>query len=160
MNDTRTAVFVDQSGRRRRILMIVGVLTGTLAVACVAILIGGAFTSTSFSVIGWPGSEQTADPLPTGLESVRTPTPSRTASPRPSRTPGASPTASRTATPTPSRTRTTTPASTAKPSPSPSPSASGTPSDSPTTQEPGHTPPGKTKEPPGLDPDKTHGPKQ
>ncbi|MET8143932.1 hypothetical protein ABZU32_26810 [Sphaerisporangium sp. NPDC005288] len=47
-----TAVFVDHSGRRARLLMVVGIVAGTLLIGCMAILIGGAFTGTSITAIG------------------------------------------------------------------------------------------------------------
>lgn len=165
MNETHhptdTAVFVDQSGRRRRILMIIGVLGGVMMLAVAGILVGGAFTSTSLSVIGWPGGDQ-PDEAPAVIESERA---SRSAKPavRPTARPS-TPMASRTPTPTPVRTptpnRTSTPAAkrtTARPTPTPTrattPAAA-----TPKATESERTPPGQTKQPPG-NPNKTHGPK-
>ncbi|WP_248958250.1 hypothetical protein [Sphaerisporangium perillae] len=154
-----TAVFVDHSGRRARLLMIVGVLSGTLLIACMAILIGGAFTGTSLTVIGWPGdgpkfsqvpaatSSRSSSPparSPSATPVVERPVPSATARITPRTTPSAR-------TPTPSRTPRQVPSGTATPTPS-------APVDEPTTEAP--PPPGKTKQPPGLDPNRTQGPKK
>lgn len=144
--------------------MIIGILVGTLVLASAAILIGGAFTSTSFSVIGWPGNERPVQPIPDDLD-LHPASPSRTGAVQPTRTAGASPTPRRTS-PTPSPARTPGPTATpTRTGPTATRSATPQPSDTPTTSGPsatddGHTPPGHTKEPPGLDPDKTRGPKQ
>lgn len=147
--------------------MIIGILGGTLVLASAAILIGGAFTSTSFSVIGWPGSDDEVEPIPSDLDSLtgEPVQPSGTQSVRPSmsptprRTPSTTPSPSRTVTPTPKA------SASASASTSKSPTSSASPSETPTASDPSatddsRTPPGQTKEPPGLDPDKTHGPKQ
>lgn len=145
--------------------MIIGILGGTLVLATAAILIGGAFTSTSFSVIGWPGSNDEVEPIPSDLDSLTggPEQPSGTQSVRPSTSP--TPRRTPSTTPSPSRTVTPTPKASASPSASASKSPSSSASPTPTTSETSaiddtRTPPGQTKEPPGLDPDKTHGPKQ
>ncbi|GGL12104.1 hypothetical protein Sme01_68600 [Sphaerisporangium melleum] len=163
-----TAVFVDHSGRRARFLMIIGIVAGTLLIACMAILIGGAFSGTSLTVIGWPGDGPQAPQVP-HITPSRSPAESPSATPRPERstrpTAGGSPSLRRTPT---AHTPTPTPRRTIRPTPSvrPDPTASATPTEppvddptaEPTPSEP--VPPGKTKQPPGLDPDKTQGPKR
>ncbi|NRQ39176.1 hypothetical protein HII36_46250 [Nonomuraea sp. NN258] len=176
------AAFVDQSGGRRRAVMTVGVLSGTLALAMAAILIGGAFTTTTLDAVerpgGDPGSSRPAGEPGTD-RTTRPATPSRTA--RAAVTPGARPSPAVTRTAAPTRTRDAVRPSSAAPSstrPAPAASSSapaaepsrppgqpsGEPSERPSERpsQPGEptdaerTPPGQTKRP---DADKTRGPK-
>ncbi|TYB50832.1 hypothetical protein FXF51_54875 [Nonomuraea sp. PA05] len=177
---TETAVFVDQSGRRRRVLMIVGVLGGTLMLACAAVLIGGAFSGTRLDNsdrLGSGGSSPSAPATaPDSERSSGEPTATRPPSTRPP-TRAATPRARGSAPATPARTTTAgrTPASGVSPSGASRPTAppattpattkapGTTPAESttpPTDGEAAHTPPGQTKEPQGAGQDKTQGPKR
>ncbi|MEO3807436.1 hypothetical protein ABGB17_00390 [Sphaerisporangium sp. B11E5] len=153
-----TAVFVDQSGRRARVLMVVGVLSGTLLMACMAVLIAGVFTGTPLTVTGWPGGDP-KPPAPAATSSSPTADRPRKPSARPvtaRHTPSATVTPTPTRKPTATRTPRATPSSTASPSTSP-------PADEPTGTSPtpdGTEPPGRTKQPPGHDPERTQGPKK
>ncbi|MEV6157418.1 hypothetical protein AB0L53_44480 [Nonomuraea sp. NPDC052129] len=159
-----TAVFVDQSGRRRRLIMIGSIASGVLALALLAVVIGGLFSNTTLSVTGWPGDQKG------GMGSTTSPDPSPT--PRTSRTKRPTPSVTRaSARPTPSSTRPAVrskePVTVRTPSPSPSVKPSTEPAPEPTTEptvepvaEPTDLPPGQNKTPPGLDPDRTKGPKK
>ncbi|TMR88326.1 hypothetical protein [Nonomuraea basaltis] len=159
---TGTAVFVDQSGRRRRVLMVAGVLLGTLMLATAAVLIGGAFSTTRLDAVDWPG-DGSGDPKESVPAVVKTsPTPSAKATPTRSVAPvvQATPTPTRTATPTRSpspaaRESTRPPASPVSRTPTPTPSTTASP-----TTEAERTPPGLTKKTPGPGSDKTPGPKR
>ncbi|MGR6920925.1 hypothetical protein ACU635_42370 [[Actinomadura] parvosata] len=172
---TGTAVLADQNGRRRRVLMIVGALGGTLTLACAAVLIGGTFNGTRLDAVNRPGGDApsasaTAPPSsqepttrPPTARLLRTTTPktrrSAPATPTPVRTrtrPADAITPSGTMRPSrPATTPTTRPAPTAAPSTPPV-----APTTSPTAYGTDHRPPGQTKEPQRGGQDKTHGPKR
>ncbi|HET8661656.1 MAG TPA: hypothetical protein VFM55_21995 [Micromonosporaceae bacterium] len=63
------AVFVDRSGRRRRLVTLVGAGLGVLLVASLSILLAGLFSSGPVSIPGWPDAGarpgEGATPLPT-----------------------------------------------------------------------------------------------
>ncbi len=145
--------------------MIGSIASGVLAIALLAVVIGGLFSTTTLSVNGWPGDR------PGGMGSTASPDPSAT--PRMSMTRRPTPSATRTsARPTPRATRSTVrsvaPETDRTPPQQPSPSVK--PSTRPTTEpatEPtadptssADLPPGQNKTPPGLDPDRTKGPKK
>ncbi|MEQ4724505.1 hypothetical protein [Nonomuraea sp. B19D2] len=163
-----TAVFVNQSGRRRKLIMIGSIAGSVLALALLAVVIGGMLSSTTLSVNGWPGERPGAaspdrtptsrprlseQPTPSATRPVVTVSPSRrptTSATRPVR-PSAT---SELTSPQPER---TTPRSSRDPGQSSDPTAD------PTTAAPtdaGNEPPGQVKTPPGLDPDRTKGPKR
>ncbi|MEV0235401.1 hypothetical protein [Nonomuraea sp. NPDC050786] len=167
-----TAVFVNQSGRRRKLITIGSIAASVLALSLLAVVIGGMFSSTTLSVNGWPGdrpgaADRTASPdrspTPRQKPSER-PTPSVTrpaATHSPSRRP--TPSATRPARPSatsgqtsPRPERTTSPPST-DPEPSSDPTATG-PTADPT--DAADEPPGQGRTPPGLDPNRTKGPKK
>ncbi|MFI7229859.1 hypothetical protein ACIBO5_42145 [Nonomuraea angiospora] len=180
-----TAVFVNQSGRRRRLIMIGSIGASVLALALLAVVIAGMFSSTTLSVNGWPGDrsgaadgtaspDRTPAPSPKRSErptpSVtrpeatrppsRRPTPEVTRQARPSATSGqtapqqARPTPRPSTDPAPSTRPATDPAAdpTADPTADPPADPTGGPTDS--------EPPGQAKTPPGLDPNRTKGPKK
>ncbi|MFB9631600.1 hypothetical protein [Nonomuraea helvata] len=167
-----TAVFVNQSGRRRRLIMIGSIAASVLALALLAVVIGGMFSSTTLSVNGWPGdrpgaADRTASP-------DRTPTPRQRSSEQP--TPSVTrPVATRSPSrrPTPSATRPVRPSATSgQTSPRPARTTSRPSTDPESSSEPTSTgptadptdaatePPGKDRTPPGLDPNRTKGPKK
>jgi hypothetical protein len=159
-----TAVFVDQSGRRRRLIMIGSIASSVLAIALLAVVIGGLLSNTTLSVTGWPGDHKG------GMGS--TASPDRSPTPRASRTKRPTPSMTRiSARPTPSSTRSAVrskdPETVRTPSSSPSVKPSTAPEPAPTTEptaepvaEPSELPPGQSRTPPGLDPDRTKGPKK
>ncbi|HET8683580.1 MAG TPA: hypothetical protein VFM54_17195 [Micromonosporaceae bacterium] len=64
------AVFVDRSGRRRRLVTLVGAGLGVLLVASLSILLAGMFSSGPVAIPGWPDAgarpaEGAATPQPT-----------------------------------------------------------------------------------------------
>ncbi|WP_344578868.1 hypothetical protein [Nonomuraea roseoviolacea] len=160
-----TAVFVDQSGRRRRLVMVVGIVSSVLAIGVLAVVIGGAFSRTTLSVSGWPGDQPEGvaasphrSPTPR-TSSTRRPTPSPVqARPTPTPTPTRTATPSRRPTPKQSATRRPTPRQepTERPEPSEEPTAEPAPTPGETTADPTPT----RRIPPGLDPDRTKGPKK
>ncbi|WP_155128060.1 hypothetical protein [[Actinomadura] parvosata] len=175
-----TAVLADQNGRRRRVLMIVAALGGTLTLACAAVLIGGTFNGTRLDAVNRPGGDDAPSASATAPPSSQDPT-TRPPTARLLRTTTPKTRRSAPATPTPVRTRTRpagaiTPSGTIRPSrpattpttrpatrPSPTPAPSTTPvapTTSPTANETDHRPPGQTKEPQRGGQDKTHGPKR
>ncbi|WP_157522741.1 hypothetical protein [Herbidospora cretacea] len=77
------AVFVDQSGRRRRLITMVSIGSSIPLVALLAVVIGGLFSDTGLSVHGWPGERQAgpadiASPSPARKPRPERPSPSRT----------------------------------------------------------------------------------
>lgn len=147
--------------------MIGSIASSVLAIALLAVVIGGLFSHTTLSVNGWPGDR------PGGMGSTASPDPSAT--PRTSMTKRPTPSATRTSTrPTPRATRSAVrsvePETNRTPpqqsSPSVKPSAQPEPTTEPVaepTAEPttgADQPPGQNKTPPGLDPDRTKGPKK
>ncbi|GAA4227565.1 hypothetical protein GCM10023075_30690 [Streptosporangium album] len=177
-NPTGTAVFVDQTGKRRQLLKITGVVVGTLVLASVVTVVGGLFTGTPLSVVGWPG-DTPARPVPVAT----TPRPTMSASPTPSTTAtvapvqqGSTPTSRPAPQPTVSSQSRVTPlpARSEKPGLLPGDTSSTTsapPGKEPTAPDPAPEqppepasertmPPGQTKIPPGHDPDKSTGPKK
>ncbi|MGP3958121.1 hypothetical protein ACTWPT_19115 [Nonomuraea sp. 3N208] len=157
-----TAVFVDQSGRRRRVLVIAGVLLGTLMLAMAAVLIGGAFSTTRLDAVDWPEGGNGAPEKSVPAATTSSPTPSQTPRLIRSVTPTAqaSPTPQRTSTPTPTRTRTgiVRPSASSSATPTSEATTSAPATADPTATETERTPPGQTRQPPGLD--KTQGPKR
>jgi hypothetical protein len=132
-------IFLDQSGRRRRVAVLVGSGIGAALLLSLALIAVGLFTGAPVSVPGWPGSD--AGPrtrTETGAEQLN-PSPGAT-----TRTGGVPTTAGpvRTGSPVPARSR-----ATRGPVPSTSPSPSG-------TDRPGqgdlhrNTPSGKPSKPP------------
>ncbi|NUW43403.1 hypothetical protein [Nonomuraea rhodomycinica] len=160
-----TAVFVDQSGRRRRLVMLAGIVSSVLAIGVLAVVIGGAFSRTTLSVSGWPGNQ------PDGVGATASPHRSPTPRTDPTRRPTPSPVQTRptpavTRSATPSRRPTPKPSETRRPTPSQEPTDRTEPSEEPTT-EPSPTPGETTADPtptrrvpPGLDPDRTKGPRK
>ncbi|MEU8103876.1 hypothetical protein ACWGH8_13370 [Nonomuraea muscovyensis] len=160
------AVFVDHSGRRRRLIMAGSIASSVLALALLAVLVGGVFSDPTLSVNGWPGDRPgavggTASPK-------RSPTPVATPSRRPTTTPVTRQPVSRTPTPAKSATPSLEPRPTQSPTVRPSPGRSTAPGAEPTaeptdsaepTAEPTE-PPGRVRTPPGQDPDRTKGPKK
>ncbi|MFG6192792.1 hypothetical protein [Nonomuraea sp. JJY05] len=161
----------DESGRRGRILMIVGALIGTLMLASAGILVGGASTGTRLDAVDWhrtgPGARDGSIPVATESRLRTAPTALGPTAPL-TRTPSARPTRStsvarrptpKQAHPTPRRTNTRrpTPASVSR-TPTPAP-ATVTPAVRPTRPSvappptaattPGrtHVPPGQTRHP-------------
>ncbi|MFG1706358.1 hypothetical protein ACFLIM_24485 [Nonomuraea sp. M3C6] len=166
-----TAVFVNQSGRRRKLIMIGSIASSVLALALLAFVIGGMFSSTTLSVNGWPGdrpgaADSTASPdrTPTPRPKLsEQPTPSVTAVTRsPSGRPSTTGPARPSATPQPERTTPRPARTTSRPSAAPSPDATAEPTTGPTADptDVGTEPPGQDKTPPGLDPNRTKGPKK
>lgn len=159
-----TAVFVDQSGRRRRLVMTGSITASLLALGLLAVVVGGVFSDPTLSVDGWPGDRPGAVGTASPDRSPRTgpsrrPTPTATqtsARARPSATTSSAPAR---ATRTPSRRPSPTVEPSTQPSAEPGPTTE--PATEPTA-EPGETtgPPGLTRTPPGLDPDRTKGPKK
>ncbi|MER6950182.1 hypothetical protein ABT294_39815 [Nonomuraea sp. NPDC000554] len=168
-----TAVFVDQSGRRRRLIMVGSIMSSVLALTVLAVLIGGAFSGTKLSVNGWPGDHPGAvgaTASPDRSATARTspsnrPTPSftrTTARPTPSEpTRSAEPTWSAVPPhePTPRRTPSRRPSPTVRPS-TPEPSEEPTAEPTPEPTESSDQPRGGHRTPPGLDPNRTKGPKK
>ncbi|MCP2348232.1 hypothetical protein [Nonomuraea roseoviolacea] len=158
-----TAVFVDQSGRRRRLVMVVGIVSSVLAIGVLAVVIGGAFSRTTLSVSGWPGDQ----PEGVAASPHRSPTPRTSSTRRPTPSPvQARPTPTPTRTATPSRRPTPKQSATRRPTPRQEPTERPEPSEEPTA-EPAPTPGETTADPtptrripPGLDPDRTKGPKK
>ncbi|MEU0566997.1 hypothetical protein ABZ297_16650 [Nonomuraea sp. NPDC005983] len=173
------AVFVDQSGRRRRLIMVGSIMSSVLTLTVLAVLIGGAFSGTKLSVNGWPGDRPgavgaTASPdrsatARTSPSGRPTPTPTRTtARPTPSEpAKSAEPTSAEPTTsavpphePAPRRTTPSRrPSPTVRPS-TPEPSEEPTAEPTPEPTENGDQPPGAHRTPPGLDPNRTKGPKK
>jgi cytoskeletal protein RodZ len=159
------AVFVNQSGRRRKLIMIGSIASSVLVLALLAFVIGGMFSSTTLSVNGWPGDRSDAADSTASPDRTPTPRPKLSEQPMPSvtrpavtRSPSGRPSttgpARSSATPQPERT-TPQPART---SAAPSPDATAEPTTDPT--DAGTEPPGQDKTPPGLDPNRTKGPKK
>ncbi|MEW1843520.1 hypothetical protein AB0392_36720 [Nonomuraea angiospora] len=172
-----TAVFVNQSGRRRRLIMIGSIAASVLALALLAVVIAGMFSSTTLSVNGWPGDRSGAADSTASPDRTPSPSPKRSERPTPSVTrPEATRPPSRRPTPTvtrqarPSATSGQTAPQQARPTPRPStdpaPSTrpatdpAADPTADPTTGPADSEPPGQAKTPPGLDPNRTKGPKK
>ncbi|GAA4565573.1 hypothetical protein GCM10023193_40020 [Planotetraspora kaengkrachanensis] len=140
-------MFVDQSGRRGRILTVTAIGSGAVVVTLLAFVVTGMLGGTELPGLGWPGKAQQG-PTVGG-------TASRSPDVRPTRTPQVSPSATtvpQVPSPTASRrapqpTPETTP-SAGRPGNTPPPDAQGS-----VAGNPGHggTPPGQAE--------KTHGPK-
>ncbi|MEO3867605.1 hypothetical protein ABGB18_02110 [Nonomuraea sp. B12E4] len=94
-----TAVFVDHSGRRRRLIMFASIAGSVVVLGVLIVMVGGLFTGTTLSVSGWPGdqpggpagtaSPPRASPTPTPRRTIQASeppvtTPARTASSSPS----------------------------------------------------------------------------
>ncbi|MFB9528090.1 hypothetical protein [Nonomuraea roseola] len=167
------AVFVDHSGRRRRLVIVSSIASGVLALAMFAIVIGGLFSSTTLSVSGWPGNDgesPASAASPGASEPAATPRASMSRRP----TPTATPTRTRAIPTVRSRvTRRATPSQQPvpdtvvdprEPSPSAEPSATPSgdprPSTEPTPDPTPDQPPGLDKTPPGHAQGKTKGPKE
>ncbi|MFC4062446.1 hypothetical protein ACFOWE_29450 [Planomonospora corallina] len=93
MNDryppSGAAVFVDGTGRRRRLLAVTGVVLGTLGFALVASVVSGLFAPTPLPAADWPGGSPTRSAVrPTPDEPARTAR--RTSRPGAARTPARS----------------------------------------------------------------------
>ncbi|MEV4059545.1 hypothetical protein [Nonomuraea dietziae] len=165
------AVFVDHSGRRRRLVIVSSIASGVVALAMFAIVIGGLFSSTTLSVSGWPGNDgesPASAASPEASEPAATPRASMSRRP----TPTATPTRTR-AIPTvrPRVTRPATPSQrpdtvvdprepSASAEPSATPSGDPRPSTEPTPAPTPDQPPGPDKTPPGHAQGKTKGPKE
>ncbi|MEU6781347.1 hypothetical protein ABZ912_19265 [Nonomuraea angiospora] len=174
-----TAVFVNQSGRRRRLITIGSIAASVLALALLAVVIAGMFSSTTLSVNGWPGDRSGAADGTASPDRTPTPTPSPKRSERPTpsvtrpeatRPPSRRPTPRASGLVRPSATSGQTSPQQARPTPRPStdPAPSGDPTTDPAadpTADPISDPtdneaPGQTRTPPGLDPNRTKGPKK
>ncbi|TKK84884.1 hypothetical protein FDA94_28490, partial [Herbidospora galbida] len=124
------AVFLDNSGRRRRLMTMVSIGSGVPLVALLAIVIGGLVSDTGLSVTGWPGDRRG------GSADLGSPSPSREARPeRP--TPSATRSAIR---PAVSTARPVSPSARPRPSLSPQPPHGPAPSPwpEPASGSPGH----------------------
>ncbi|WP_285579532.1 hypothetical protein [Herbidospora sp. NBRC 101105] len=117
------AVFVDQSGRRRRLMTMVSIGSGIPLVALVVILVGGLFSDTGLSGFGWPGDSRG------GPADKATPDPAREA--RPSRPERPTPTARLGNRPAVSTARPVSPSARPRPRSSPRPKLSPRPSRDP-----------------------------
>ncbi|MFI7709049.1 hypothetical protein [Nonomuraea sp. NPDC049480] len=85
-----SAVFVDHSGRRTRILTISGILAGTLLLALTAVLLGSAFRGIRLDSVQWPADGRGGGGAPEQSEAADVTSPSPSASVR-SRRPSAPP---------------------------------------------------------------------
>ncbi|HZN17932.1 MAG TPA: hypothetical protein VFB84_07045 [Micromonosporaceae bacterium] len=92
------AVFVDRSGRRRRLVTLVGAGLGVLLMASLSILVAGLFSSGPVAIPGWPDAgarpgDGAATPLPTDAASPdgTAPNPGTTTAPPPSQQSPAAP---------------------------------------------------------------------
>ncbi|MBO4205151.1 hypothetical protein [Micromonospora echinofusca] len=89
-------VFVDGSGRRRRLSVLAGTGIGVGLLASLGLILAGLFTGSSVPLPGWPESKP-ARPIEAGVDELGvspdaaqpTPGPSSTATGAPSRTPSA-----------------------------------------------------------------------
>lgn len=153
--------------------MVGSITASVLALALLGVVIAGMFSSTTLSVNGWPGDRSGAADATASPDRTPTPSPKRSERPTPSAT---SPEATRPPSrrPTPSATGEVRPAATSgqtsprqarptpRPSTDPAPSSDPTtdPAADPTAEPTDNEPPGQTKTPPGLDPNRTKGPKK
>ncbi|MFI7438751.1 hypothetical protein [Nonomuraea indica] len=161
------AVFVDHSGRRRRLIMTGSIASSVLALGLLATVIGGVFSDPTLSVDGWPGDRPGAvggtaspDRSPTPRTSPsRRPTASATQQPA-GRTPTPARSAVRSQEPEPVRspTRPPSPSRSTEPGPTAEPTAGPSESAEPTDIATG--PPGLDRTPPGQDPNRSKGPKK
>ncbi|WP_203972944.1 hypothetical protein [Planotetraspora silvatica] len=146
-----TAVFVDQSGRRGRILTATAIASGAVVVALLAFVVTGMLGGTELPGLGWPG--KAPDRPAVGGTASRPPAGSAT------RAPGVGPSASPGPTAVPQAPVPATPTSSPRRPPATAPATGG----------PGKTPPANADDavagnpghggiPPGQV-DKTHGPK-
>ncbi|MER6007042.1 hypothetical protein ABT120_51485 [Nonomuraea angiospora] len=168
-----TAVFVNQSGRRRRLVMIGSIAASVLALALLAVVLAGMFSSTTLSVNGWPGDRSGAADGTASPDRTPTPSPKRSERPTPSATrpettrpPSRRPTPKATGQVRPSATSGQSSPQQARPTPrastdpAPSSDPATDPAADPTAGPTDSEPPGQTRMPPGLDPDRTKGPKK
>ncbi|SCL37888.1 hypothetical protein GA0074692_4822 [Micromonospora pallida] len=93
-------VFVDRTGRRRRLSILAGTALGLGLLASLGLIAAGLFTGSSVSLPGWSDDRKPARPVEAGVEGVDGLRSSPTVSVRPSPTSTATPaTPTRTATP-------------------------------------------------------------
>ncbi|MEO3780744.1 hypothetical protein ABGB16_28820 [Micromonospora sp. B11E3] len=103
-------VFVDRTGRRRRLTVIVGTLMGLGLLASLGLILAGLFTDSTVRLPGW-GDQKGHPPIEAGLDGM-----GGTESPSPSPSTSApAPGSTRTATPTARPTGTDTAAPSARP---------------------------------------------
>jgi hypothetical protein len=94
-------VFVDRTGRRRRLSILAGTALGLGLLASLGLIAAGLFTGSSVSLPGWSDDRQPRKPIEAGVEGVDGLGSSPTVSVRPSPTSTAVPTTpTRSATPT------------------------------------------------------------
>jgi hypothetical protein len=75
-------VFVDRSGRRRRLVLIAAIAGTSVVLALLAAMVAGFTTAGSAAVPAWPGADghhAGAKPQPAGTSSISTPRPPRPA---------------------------------------------------------------------------------
>ncbi|MFI7611374.1 hypothetical protein ACIBP6_09165 [Nonomuraea terrae] len=146
-----TAVSVDQSGRRRR-LIILGSIAGTLALfGLLVVVVGGLFSNTTQAVSGRPGG-QPGGPAATASPDRSSPTPTRRTT-QAGRPPMATQTLVRSPSPTADRRRTSTAQPTrAQTQRDPVQSRTRAPGESPESEQPIADPRGTTSAEPSREP--------
>ncbi|MFD0786376.1 hypothetical protein ACFQZ8_20955 [Micromonospora azadirachtae] len=96
---TASPVFVDRTGRRRRLTVIAGTVMGLGLLTSVVLILAGLFFDAPVSVPGWPESRP-AQPIEAGLDGRAGLGPSPSASPsRVTHSTGSAPTPARSVTP-------------------------------------------------------------
>lgn len=111
-------VFVDRTGRRRRVTVIAGTAMGLGLLTSLGLILAGLFLDSTVSLPGWSDTRM-SPPIEAGVDAPGAPggKPSRTPQPR---------TATSTTAPVPSSASTSTAARTANPANQPAPQPSGT----------------------------------